>query len=106
MSKSLVSFVIVAAALTAPIAAFAQADSGISRAEVRAELVQLEKAGYNPASDHTHYPDALLAAEARIDALQGVNARAYGASVNGTSTSGTRGTLDTQGGTRPMYSHH
>ena len=106
MNKSLVSFVIVAAVLTAPVAAFAQADTGITRAEVRAELVQLEKAGYNPASDHTHYPDALLAAEARIDALQGVNARAYGSSVNGTSASGMHSTLDAQGTARPLYSHH
>ena len=67
MKKSLVSALILASALAAPVFAFAQSNSSpVTRAEVKAELVQLEKAGYKPTSDRNHYPDALLAAEARL----------------------------------------
>jgi len=86
MNTSFISALVLASALAAPAFAFAQSDSGVTptRAEVKAELVQLEKAGYNPASDRVHYPDALLAAEARVDALQGVATSAYGSSMSGT----------------------
>jgi hypothetical protein len=39
--------------------------SPVTRAQVKSELAQLEKAGYNP-SDWMHYPDNLRAAEAKI----------------------------------------
>jgi hypothetical protein len=104
MNKSLVYVAFVAGALSAPVAAFAQANISITRAEVRAELVQLEKAGYNPASDHTHYPNALLAAEARINALEGVDAGAYGSSASGTSASGIHAPIETQLAARSLYS--
>jgi Domain of unknown function (DUF4148) len=74
--------VVVASALAVPSFAFAQS-SPLTRAEVRAQLVQLERAGYNPASDHTEYPKNIQAAEARI-AQQNDAAGGYG----GTSTSG------------------
>ena len=47
--KSLIQAVVVAAALAAPVAVFAQSNQPVTRAQVRAELVQLEKAGYHPA---------------------------------------------------------
>ncbi|OUL80970.1 DUF4148 domain-containing protein, partial [Paraburkholderia hospita] len=46
--KSLIQAVVIAAALAAPLAAFAQSNQPITRAQVRAQLVQLEKAGYHP----------------------------------------------------------
>jgi hypothetical protein len=76
--KTLISAVVVAAAL-------------VARAEVRAQLVQLEKAGYNPVGDHTDYPSNLLAAQARVDAQNGTAQAAnsgYGAPAVGTSQSG------------------
>ncbi|MGF6573177.1 protein of unknown function [Paraburkholderia fungorum] len=90
--KTLISAVVVAAALVAPVASFAQStNQPLTRAEVRAQLVQLEKAGYNPIGDHTDYPSNLLAAQARVDAQNG-NAQAansgYGAPAVGTSQSG------------------
>jgi hypothetical protein len=106
MNKSLISALVLAAALAAPALAFAQSNSGITRAEVRAELMQLERAGYNPASDRVHYPDALLAAEARVDALQGVNASPYGPSTSGTSASGGRAPLEPRIAGRSLYSGH
>jgi hypothetical protein len=46
--KSLFEAAVIAALITAPLAAFAQSSQPLTRAEVRAELVQVEKAGYNP----------------------------------------------------------
>ncbi|ALL70320.1 Protein of unknown function (DUF4148) (plasmid) [Paraburkholderia caribensis MBA4] len=67
--KSLIQAVVVAAALAAPVAVFAQANQPVTRAQVRAELIQLEKAGYHPGDgDHTTYPAELQAAEAKVSA--------------------------------------
>lgn len=89
--KTLISAVVVAAALAAPVASFAQSNQPVTRAEVRAQLVQLEKAGYNPVADHADYPANLQAAQARVDAQNGtaqaVNS-GYGSSIAGTSQSG------------------
>ena len=89
--KTLISAVVVAAALAAPVASFAQSNQPLTRAEVRAQLVQLEKAGYNPIGDHVDYPANLQAAQARVDAQNGtaqaVNS-GYGAPITGTSQSG------------------
>ncbi|WP_175769532.1 DUF4148 domain-containing protein [Burkholderia cenocepacia] len=95
--KSLVQAVVVAAALVAPVVSFAQSGSTITRAQVRAELVQLQQAGYNTArSEDPHYPEAIQAATARIaeqqrSALaQGADASGYGAQAQGASASGSR----------------
>ncbi|RZF26034.1 DUF4148 domain-containing protein [Paraburkholderia sp. UYCP14C] len=82
----LVQSLIVAALVAVPVVSFAQPQQALTRAEVRAELVQLEKAGYNPASDNTQYPQNIEAAEARISA--GHDAAAYGGVANGSSASG------------------
>src|ERR1700735_1198227 len=85
----LVQSLIVAAILAAPAVSFAQSDAPsnapITRAEVRAELVQLEQAGYNPATDQTQYPKNIEAAQARVNAENGISATSYGASTSGTS---------------------
>ncbi|EIF33351.1 hypothetical protein BCh11DRAFT_01117 [Burkholderia sp. Ch1-1] len=89
--KSLISAVVVAAALVAPVASFAQSNQPVTRAQVRAELAQLEKAGYNPAGDQINYPANIQAAQARVDAQNGtaqaVNS-GYGAPAVGTSQAG------------------
>lgn len=67
--KSLIKAVAVALALTAPVASFAQSSQPVTRADVRAQLVQLERAGYNPAiANDEAYPSDLQAAEARVAA--------------------------------------
>ncbi|HZZ12065.1 MAG TPA: DUF4148 domain-containing protein [Paraburkholderia sp.] len=89
--KTLISAVVVAAALVAPVASFAQSNQPVTRADVRAQLVQLEKAGYNPVGDHTDYPANLQAAQARVDAQNGSAQAAnsgYGAPMAGTSQAG------------------
>ncbi|REE23750.1 MULTISPECIES: DUF4148 domain-containing protein [unclassified Paraburkholderia] len=81
---------IVAAAVALPALSFAQSNQPLTRAQVRAELVQLEKAGYNPASDETQYPRNILAAEARVSAQNGPTASSYGSATAGSSASGSR----------------
>ena len=83
----LVQSLIVAAVFAIPAISFAQSNQPITRAQVRAELIQLEKAGYNPAGDQTQYPQNIEAAQARVNAANGVSASSYGSSTNGTSAS-------------------
>lgn len=58
------------ALVAAPALSFAQSNQPVTRAQVRAELVQLQQAGYNPASDETQYPSNIQAALERIEAKQ------------------------------------
>ncbi|SIT50534.1 conserved exported hypothetical protein [Paraburkholderia piptadeniae] len=83
--KSLIQTATVAVVLALPVASFAQTNAPVTRADARAELVQLERAGYNSASDHVHYPANLQAAQACI---QPQDASEYGGVAEGTSQSG------------------
>ena len=66
--KSLIYAAIAATILAAPSLSFAQqSNAPVTRAEVRAELAALEKAGYNP-NDWMNYPENLQAAQQRVDA--------------------------------------
>jgi hypothetical protein len=65
--------VLAAAVLTIPaIASAQQSDTGLTRAQVRAELVQLEHAGYNPHRVTVNYPADIQAAEAKVRLSNGV----------------------------------
>ena len=88
MFKSIVPAIAIAAVLAAPGFAQAREDGPVTRAQVRAELVQLERAGYNPASDDITYPANIQSAQARVDARQGVAATSFGGSSEGASASG------------------
>lgn len=88
MIKSFIPALVIASALAAPTFAFAQNNAPVTRAEVRAQLVQLEKAGYNPSEDRVNYPQNIQAAQARVNAENGVSASSYGASTAGSSQSG------------------
>ncbi|HDR9226106.1 TPA: DUF4148 domain-containing protein [Burkholderia vietnamiensis] len=46
-----------------PALSFAATGHGLTRADVRAELIRLEHAGYNPAGSEAHYPDDIEAAQ-------------------------------------------
>ncbi|RQS64367.1 DUF4148 domain-containing protein [Burkholderia sp. Bp8963] len=72
--KSIVYAVVAATALSASFGAFAQ--STVTRAQVRNELVQLENAGYKPGLSSPHYPADIQAAQARV---QGADNSGYGA---------------------------
>ncbi|RFU46629.1 DUF4148 domain-containing protein [Paraburkholderia sp. DHOC27] len=85
--KSLIKAVAIAVVLAAPVASFAQSNQPLTRAEVRAQLVQLEKAGYNPSNDNTTYPADIQAAEARV-AAQNAATSGEGGVASGSSQSG------------------
>ena len=99
----LVQSLIIAAVVALPAVSFAQSNESLTRADVRAQLIQLEKAGYNPASDQTQYPKNIEAAQARIDAANGVSAKSYGSSTGGTAAAGSRGTDSDATGLGPIY---
>lgn len=85
-------FVAVSAAVAAP--AFAS-EITVTRAQVRAELVQLEQAGYRPGrANDPHYPDDLQAALTRVHANDAVTADAsasgYGRDAVAVTQSGSR----------------
>ncbi|RQH07011.1 DUF4148 domain-containing protein [Paraburkholderia dinghuensis] len=83
--KSLVQAVVIAATLAAPVAVFAQSAQPVTRAQVREELVQIEKAGYNPShANPNDYPANIQAAEARVAAQNA----AVGGVTSGTSEQG------------------
>ena len=93
--KSLIKAVALAVVFAAPVASFAQSEQPLTRAEVKAQLRQLEQAGYNPAaSTDATYPADIQAAEARV-AAQNATARAdttgYGPSASGASQTGHNG---------------
>jgi len=88
--KSLIKAVALAVVIAAPVASFAQSNQPLTRAEVRSQLVQLEKAGYNPGRTgrDPYYPEDIQAAEARVAAENG-STSSVGGAVGGTSESGT-----------------
>jgi hypothetical protein len=89
--KSLIQAVVIAAVLAAPVASFAQSNQPVTRAQVRAELVQLEKAGYHPGLSDPYYPADIQAAQARVARQNGTAQAAesgYGGVVSGASQAG------------------
>lgn len=92
--KSLIKAAVLSLAIFAPIALFAQSNQPMTRAEVRAELQQVEAAGYRPAAGRDpYYPADAQIAEARVaaqneTALASVAGTSYGQSTGGSSQSG------------------
>ena len=99
--KSLIKAVALVIAIAAPVAAFAQSEQPLTRTEVRAQLIQIEQAGYNPAvaTDST-YPADIQAAEARVAAQH--DTTGYGSSANGSSQTGTTAPVANPAQTMPM----
>jgi hypothetical protein len=110
--KSLIKAVALAAVLAVPAVSFAQSNQPVTRAEVRGELTQLEKAGYNPSdSSDAHYPAAIQKAESKVSATNSAaDNSGYGSSMSGSSESGT--TTRTEGAVSSysppiyIYQHH
>ncbi|TKC92361.1 DUF4148 domain-containing protein [Trinickia terrae] len=107
--KSLVYAVIAASVIAAPIASFAQSSQQpVTRAEVRADLVKVEQAGYNPNRDNITYPADIQAAEARVNAQQGTavasvaDTSGYGGSNGGAVQSGIAKPMNVDG-VHPLY---
>ena len=110
--KSLIKAVAIAAVLAAPIASFAQSSQQpVTRADVRADLIRVEQAGYNPgASNDPTYPSDIQAAERRVQAQNPAVAQTqepvadtsgYGGAVSGSSQAG--GVVQPMSGSKSVY---
>ncbi|QVN20015.1 DUF4148 domain-containing protein [Burkholderia pyrrocinia] len=73
-----------------PALSFADAGHGLTRADVRAELVRLEQAGYNPARSEPHYPDDVAAALQVVRSDQNGPSKSPGDNVADASPAGHR----------------
>jgi hypothetical protein len=108
--NALIKQIAVAVALISPVAAsFAQSNQPLTREQVRADLVRVEKAGFNPL-DRMHYPENIQAAEQRAAAQTDVaqaNTSGYGPSVEGASQSGNRVSDNSVSSySPPVYQHN
>ncbi|TKC87674.1 DUF4148 domain-containing protein [Trinickia terrae] len=107
--KALIKAVLIACALSAPAFAFAQAANGpVTRAEVKADLVRAEQAGYRPASNENNYPADIQAAEAKI-AAQGQTPEAAsvgGVPMTGASQAGAPLAPVAMNDAQSVYAHH
>ena len=104
--KSLIKAVAIAAVLAVPAMSFAQSSQPVTRAQVRAELVQLEKAGYVPSnSNDTQYPANIQAAEAKVAAANGENS-GVGGVADGASQAGQRVSFSASSYSAPIFEHH
>ncbi|MEM5436074.1 DUF4148 domain-containing protein [Paraburkholderia diazotrophica] len=101
--KSLIQTAAVAVFLALPIVSFAQTNVPVTRADAQAELAQLDRAGYEPASDYAHYPANLQAAQIRIQAQDAVE---YGGVIDGTSQSGAFDHPQNDVGLKSIYVGH
>lgn len=107
--KSLIQAVAIAAVLAVPVASFAQSNQPLTRAQVRAQLVQLENAGYSPARGRDpYYPEDIQAAEAKVAAQNGTaqaEATGYGPSAGGTTQSGQAAEVTVSPYSPPVVAH-
>lgn len=86
--KTLIRCTVAVGLLAIPALSFAQSGTGLTRAQVYNELVQLEQAGYRPsAGEAAHYPQDLQAAEARVAAQDAARAAAAKTADTGVSAS-------------------
>jgi Domain of unknown function (DUF4148) len=83
--KSLIQAIAIAAALTVPAVSFAQSDAPVTRAEVKADLVQYEQAGGKVTGEDPYYPASTQAAVTRE---QGQETTAYGGVASNLTASG------------------
>lgn len=108
--KATIQACAIAALFAVPAVSFGQASNPpLTRAQVQAQLVQIEQAGYNPAAaDNTHYPRDIQAAEARVQAQTPMTGTATG--VGGAVNSAASGhpVSRSMGGQdwRSMFAHH
>jgi len=99
----------IAAAIAFPVAAYAQESSStVTRAQVRTELVQLERAGYRPGrANDPHYPADIQTAEAAVASQKGAASNvdsSMGGVRSGSSASGNR--ITTRVAFDSLYSRH
>jgi hypothetical protein len=90
--ESLIKAAAVAIIFVTPVASIAQSNQPLTRAQVRTELVQFERAGYSPL-DWAYYSASVQAAPTRAFARDDdgrAETASYGATINATSQTGHR----------------
>ncbi|VWC01837.1 membrane protein [Burkholderia lata] len=99
----------VAVLAAVPALSFADTGHGLTRADVRAELVRLEKAGYDPARSEPHYPDDIAAALQVVRSDQNGPSKSQGDNVaDASAPAGHRGATQarsTQNVADDLYAH-
>lgn len=83
-----VQSLLITAVAALPAFSLAQSNQPLTRAEVRAQLVQLKKAGYSPASDQAQYARNIEVAQGRVNSENELSASSYGSSTAGSSAYG------------------
>jgi hypothetical protein len=79
----------VAVVIASPLTTFAQnTKQPVTRAQVKAELVQLENAGYRPSMNDSYYPAKIQAAEAAVQKAKPAP-RSYGGAADNTESGST-----------------
>ena len=85
MMKTLVHAVCAVAVIAVPVASLAQSDGSLTRAQVQAELAQLQQAGYNPANAaNVDFPTYIQATGASAAG----QSSGYGPAISGSSQMG------------------
>lgn len=99
--------IIVIAMATVPALALAgQSNAGMTRAQVRAQLVQVEQAGYSPARRDNYYPRSIQQAEARVNSSSSprqADTSGYGSTQPTASASG--GPVEGRAAALGLYEH-
>ncbi len=103
--KALIKAILIASALSAPTFVFAQTTNApVTRAEVQADLVRLEQAGYRPGTNNLYYPGDIQAAEAKVAAQ---NQTPEGTSFGGVTTGSSQaGAPLASNDAQSIYAHH
>jgi len=106
MNKYFISTLVLSSVLAAPVFAFAEDNAPITHAQVEAELVQLETAGYNPEVKDNNYPRTIEAAEQHIAGQQSAASSSRGMPSDGTSASGVRTSIEPVNAEKSIYAGH
>lgn len=93
--KTYIEAVAVAALIAVPAVSFAQVYAPVTRAEVHAQLVQSERAGFHPGGQQEDYPQNIQATQAGAAAQQG-GSTGYGGVEDGLSVSGAHASAGVQ----------
>ncbi|WP_376698097.1 DUF4148 domain-containing protein [Burkholderia cepacia] len=104
--KFAIGTIILAMGIAPMFASAGQSSGALTRAEVRAQLVQIEQAGYNPARKDIHYPRSIQQAEARIRSSESRHADASGYGPAQPSGSDSGAAVQSHAPARSLYLHH
>jgi hypothetical protein len=94
--KSIALTLFIAASFAGPLAAYAQTSQPLTRAQVKADLVSVQQAGYRPLTGNDpNYPTDAQAAVRKVaeQTAPGAGETSFGGDVMGTSQVGARGSV-------------